>query len=92
MSDAACKQAMCAGWPMPIPDVAGKWSRPGAKKRADEERAVRRVLNSTAFTDVADAHKDSDIRKAMIEAIGKTPMIQEQIETAQAYIHELGDG
>lgn len=83
MSDAACKEAMCAGWPMP---PEGR-----QRHRADEEEAVRRVLISTAFTDVAFDHSHTDSWKAMIDAIAETPMTQEQIETAQAYIHELGD-
>ena len=89
MSGAACKQAMCAGWPMPrkepIPVVQGHRAR-------EDEAEGRRVLISTAFTDGADAHKKSDSWKAMIDAIGETPMTDDQIKTAQAYIHELGDG
>ena len=87
MSAAACKEAMCAAWPM----QSGIPPSP-IRRLGQEEEAVRRVLISTAFTDVAEAHKESDSWKAMIAAIGKTPMTDEQIKTAQAYIHELGDG
>ena len=84
MSAAACKEAMCAAWPMPKQETERPWS--------NAERAVRAVLISSAYLGQAEGHKESDSWKAMIEAIGHTPMTDEQIKTAQAYIHELGDG
>ena len=84
MSDAACKEAMCAAWPMPKHETE--------KPLSNAEKAVRDVLISSAYLGQAEAHKESDSWKVMIASIGQTPMTDEQIKTAQAYIHELGDG
>jgi len=83
MADEECKQAMCSGWPMP----AHESERP----QHAAERQVRDVLISNAYTKHAIANKDNPLWIAMIEAIGHTPMTEEQIHTAQEYIHLLGD-
>ncbi len=86
MSRAACKQAMCAAWPHPAEDKPVR----GHKSR-EAERAVRTVLLSSAYLGQAEAHKEDPDWIATIEAIGHTPMRDEQIKTAQVYIHKLAE-
>ena len=84
MSQAACKQAMCIGWPEPaaIPPAQSR------EKKAHEE-AMRGILAGWAYLSVAEQYKENPDWIAMIEAVGHTPMSDEQIQVAHDYIHRL---
>ena len=53
------------------------------------EEAMRGILAGWAYLSVAEQHKEDPDWIAMIEAVGHTPMSDEQIQVAHDYIHKL---